>query len=39
MATLGDCDSIQTNLTESSERRQQREHVDNQSRKKLTQQP
>ena len=29
MATLGDCDSIQTNLTESSGQRQQSEHVDN----------
>lgn len=33
MATLGDCDSIQTNLTESSGRRQQSEHVDNQSKR------
>lgn len=33
MATLGDYDSIQTNLTESSGRRQQSEHVDNQSKR------
>lgn len=34
MATLGDCDSIQTNLTESSGQGQQSEHLDNQSNKK-----
>lgn len=39
MATLGDCDSIQTNLTGSSGRRQQSEHVDNVREKIITQQP